>query len=574
MTWQPDPETADLIRAYCLQNALQYEGNGKAGSVIGRLMGERTDLRAHGKEISPLVASLVEEANLKAVESGLESIREELHSLAPRLLEKQVKERREGLPELPEAEAGKVILRFAPNPNGPLSFGHSRGVVINSEYVKALNGKLILRFDDTDTVRKPPLPESYSMIEEEVRWLTGIEPVVVIASDRIDIYHQHALELLQMNGAYVCLCSADEFKQHRLDKSDCPHRDAAVETNVELWGKMKDGGLRAGDAVVRVKTDMTLPNPALRDWPALRIQDTDSNPHPRVEIGNRWKVWPLLDFQSAVEDHLQGVTHIIRGKDLMDSTRKQVLLYEHFGWEYPETIYWGRVKVHEYGGFSTSGMRASIEDGKFSGWDDIRLPTLAAMRRRGIRCEALRSFWIELGLTQKDISVPLSTLNSHNTKVIDKEAPRLAFVREPVALELDASEVGTPVHIKIPSHPEHDEFPVREIDMSSNVVYIEKSDYDKALGENGRIRLKDFADIQLSGDGKGKIVSLEPQQGANIVHWVCGGEQSKLFSGQGESLNADTGMLEKNTHPIGTMVQLERIGYAVIEDDALVLCHN
>jgi glutamyl-tRNA synthetase len=208
-----------------------------------------------------MVASLVDEANLKAGESGLESIREELRSLAPHLLEKQVKERRQGLPELPETDAEEVILRFAPNPNGPLSFGHSRGVVINSEYVKSLGGKLILRFDDTDTVRKPPLPESYSMIEQEVRWLTEIEPVVVIASDRIEIYHQHALELLRMNGAYVCLCSADEFKQHRLDMSECPHRDADIEINLGLWKQMNDGRLKAGDAVVRVRTEMSLPNP-------------------------------------------------------------------------------------------------------------------------------------------------------------------------------------------------------------------------------------------------------------------------------------------------------------------------
>ena len=573
MTWQPDSETADLIRAYCLQNALQYEGQGKAGSVIGRLMGERTDLRAHGKEISPMVASLVEEANMKAGESGLESIREELRSLAPHLLEKQVKERRQGLPELPEADAGKVILRFAPNPNGPLSFGHSRGVVINSEYAKSLGGKLILRFDDTDTVRKPPLPESYSMIEQEVRWLTDIEPVVVIASDRIDIYHQHALELLKMNGAYVCLCSADEFKQHRLEMSNCPHRGADVEVNIELWNQMKDGVLKAGDAVVRVKTEMSLPNPALRDWPALRIQDTDANPHPRVEIGNRWKVWPLLDFQSAVEDHLQGVTHIIRGKDLMDSTRKQLLLYEHFGWVYPETIYWGRVKVHEYGGFSTSGMRAAIEGGEFTGWDDLRLPTLAAMRRRGIRPEALRSFWIELGLTQKDISVALSTLNSHNTKVIDRGSPRLAFVRDAIALELDTSNVEAPSFLEVPGHPEHDEFPVRRIDLSNGTVHIEKSDFEMAKQENGRMRLKDFADIQLSDDGKAILTSIEPEPGANIVHWNSAGTESILYSGEENTLKRESGILEDNTYPDGTMVQLERIGYAVIENDALVLCH-
>ena len=128
------------------------------------------------------------------------------------------------------------------------------------------------------------------------------------------------------------------------------------------WNLMNDNeGYQPGDAVVRIKTDMTLPNPALRDWPALRIQ---TNPHPR--IGDVCRVWPLLDFQSAVEDYLQGVTHIIRGKDLMDSTRKQKLLYQHFSWQYPETIYWGRVKVHEFGGFSTSQMRRDVEEGIYN----------------------------------------------------------------------------------------------------------------------------------------------------------------------------------------------------------------
>ena len=193
---------------------------------------------------------------------------------------------------------------------------------------------------------------------------------------------------------------------------------------------MLQGFYKPGDVVVRVKTDMTLKNPALRDWPALRLQDTETNPHPREQIGSKYVVWPLLDFQSAVEDHLQGVTHIIRGKDLMDSTRKQTLLYQHFGWTYPETLYWGRVKIHEWGGFSTSSIRKEIESGKYESWDDVRLPTLSGIKNRGISAEALRNFWLELGITQKDISVPLSSLFAHNTKCVDEQAPRLTFVRE------------------------------------------------------------------------------------------------------------------------------------------------
>ena len=160
-------------------------------------------------------------------------------------------------------------------------------------------------------------------------------------------------------------------------------------------------------------------------------------------------MWPLLDFQSAVEDHLQGVTHIIRGKDLMDSTRKQTLLYEHFGWTYPETMYW-EVKVHEWGGFSTSQMRTDIEDGTYSGWDDPRLPTLAGLRKRGTQALALRNFWLELGITQ-------GHFRSYNTKVVDDEAPRMSFVRHAVSFGV----VGVEPTLELPHHPNHPNMGVR-----------------------------------------------------------------------------------------------------------------
>ena len=145
----------------------------------------------------------------------------------------------------------------------------------------------------------------------------------------------------------------------------------------------------------------------------MRIQHTH---HPMV--GGLYRVWPLLDFQSAIEDHEQGVTHIVRGKDLMDSTRKQSLLYDHLGWKYPETLYWGRVKVHEFGGFSTSSMRASIEAGEREGWRDLRLPTIQSLKRRGFDSQTLREFWIELGVTQKDISVSMQTRSTSSRRCI------------------------------------------------------------------------------------------------------------------------------------------------------------
>ncbi|MGB2451725.1 MAG: glutamate--tRNA ligase, partial [Candidatus Poseidoniaceae archaeon] len=447
-------------------------------------------------------------------------------------------------------------LRFAPNPNGPLSFGHSRGLVINGQYAKELDGELILRFDDTDTTVKPPMLEAYNSIPKQQEWLCGFPAHrIVIASERMDKYHEYAVKMIEGGFGYVCTCSAESFREFRVSKKECPCRDNSDDENLELWRKMNDTeGFQPGEAVLRVKTDMSLKNPALRDWPAARIQ---TNPHPRV--GDKWRVWPLLDFQSAIEDYLQGVTHIIRGKDLMDSTRKQTLLYAHFGWDYPETIYWGRVKVHEFGAFSTSQMKRDIAEGIFDGWDDPRLPTLSALSRRGIKPESLRAFWIELGLTQKDISVPLSTLYSHNTKAIDPQAPRLAFVRNayPVKLDGEFPKTGT-----ISSHSDT-EMPPRQYSIDEG-VWIEEEDSGKP------IRLKDLCDI----DQTGNVESIDRSDKRSVVHWVAGGTPSKLTIAEGQNITTIEGILEDHNYPVGTILQLERIGYAIVEDDGLLMVHD
>ena len=570
MDWKPDEATHDLIRHVALQNALEYEGKAAAGSVIGRIMAMRGDLRQHGKAVTGLVAAEVAKANTLASQEGLDAVRSVLELEAPHLLEKrEVKARREGLPELKNAEKGKVVLRFAPNPNGPLSFGHARGLVINSAFREMYDGEFILRFDDTDTKVKPPMLEAYERIQEETAWLIGRQPDrVVIASDRIETYHQHATDMLEQGFGYVCRCTADAFKEFRISKTNCPCRSQSVQDNLVLWKRMLDGKFKPGEAVVRVKTDMKLKNPALRDWPALRIQDTATHPHPRPEIGSNHVVWPLLDFQSAVEDHLQGVTHIVRGKDLMDSTRKQTLLYEHFGWTYPETMYWGRVKVHEWGGFSTSQMRSDIEEGRYSDWDDPRLPTLAGLRKRGIQAGALRSFWTELGITQKDISVPLATLYSHNTKAVDDEAPRLTFVRHAVEFQLTGDH---PRELSIPVHPNHAAMGLRGWKLNDGRIWLEGEDLEKM-----DLRLKEFADVGLH-DQEARVESIERSDKRPIVHWLPASQSvsAVVLSTKDDTIVHTEGQLERHKHKAGTIVQLERVGYAIVIDNVtLLLCHE
>ena len=545
-------EVVAAVRKFSLQNALEYDGAGQAGSVLGRLLSEKPELRTEAKRLMGIVSEEVAAANTLALEEGIDAVRAELERSAPEALEREKHRKVEGLKALP-GDTSSVVLRFAPNPNGPLTLGHSRGVVINSEYAKLYDGKVVLRFDDTDTKVKPPLSDAYQWIEEEYGWLAGRPAdIVVRASDRMPIYLEYAASMLADGHCYVCRCPAAEFRSFRESKEDCPCRSKDASENLSDWESMNDGVLVEGEAVVRVRTDMTLPNPALRDWPALRIQHT---PHPMV--GEQYRVWPLLDFQSAIEDYAQGVTHIVRGKDLMDSTRKQTLMYEKLGWEYPETLYWGRVKVHEFGGFSTSSMRASIEDGDRDGWGDLRLPTIQSLRRRGFDARALRNFWVELGITQKDISVSMQTIESLNSRAIDAVAERRSFVASPVRLSIEGYES---VAVDSPRHPDG-EIPGSRGWVLGGAIYIQKSD-----SVSSSLRLKEFADISIS-DSKADVESLDRSDNRPIVQWLPEGmaREAVLFMPQGEEIAEVEGFLEDFELQVGQVYQLERVGFARLE---------
>ncbi len=546
-------EEIQTVRKYALQNSIEYDGNGKAGSVLGRVLAERADLRPRAKSLIELIEYEVEQANSLAKNQGLEIVRAELEAIDPEALERQKHQKKEGLPDLP-GDTSNVVLRFAPNPNGPLTIGHSRGVVINSRYAERYGGKIVLRFDDTDTRVKPPLIEAYDWIEEEFEWLTERSADVVIrASERMPIYLKQAEHMLAEGHGYVCRCSVEEFRGFREAKTDCPCRDREILANLEEWGSMNSGEIMEGGAVVRVKTSMELPNPALRDWPALRIQHT---PHPLV--GDKYKVWPLLDFQSAVEDYEQGVTHIIRGKDLMDSTRKQTLLYEHFGWTYPETLYWGRVKIHEFGGFSTSGISSSIATGEYGGWDDPRLPTLGALRRRGFNPKSLISLWDEIGLTQKDISISMQTVEAFNSKKIDADCERRFFVSDPIRIEIQSR--NPPSEAKIPRHPDGEIPGMREWGVEKS-IFIPKEDFIQ-----GKLRLKDYADIEIS-DNNAHIESIERSDERPIIHWLPEGtsREAKMFFPDGGEMIELIGVIEDFELEVGEVYQFERVGFARID---------
>lgn len=426
----------ELIVKHVVRNAAKY-GKANEKAVIGKIIAENPELRSKAKELLEEIRKTIE-----WFESLSEEEKEELFRKYVEEKEERVEERK--LPPL-ENVKGKVVMRFAPNPNGPPTLGSARGIVINHEYAKMYKGKFILRFDDTDPRTKRPMIEAYDWYLEDCEWLGAKPDEVVYASKRIPIYYEYAEKLIEMGKAYVCFCEREEFKKYKDAGEECPHRNTPAEDNLEFWRKMLEGEYKEGEAVLRIKTDMKHKDPAVRDWVAFRIIYES---HPLV--GDAYFVYPTLDFESAIEDHLLGVTHILRGKDLADSEKRQRYIYEYFGWEYPVVKLWGRVSIHEFGKLSTSSIKKAIEEGKFTGWDDPRLPTLKALRRRGFEPEAIRNFFISLGVGENDVSVSMKNLYAENRKIVDKKANRYFFVWDPVEIEIEGLEER---EVEVPLHP-------------------------------------------------------------------------------------------------------------------------
>ncbi len=543
-------DTRELIEKYALQNAVKYKAAPNAGAVMGKLMGEHPELRARAKEVSPLVKEVLAEIE----KTSPEEWQKRLEAIAPELIvELSVKkEPDKGLPALDGAEKG-VVMRFAPNPNGPPTLGSARGIIVNSEYVKKYGGKFIIRFDDTDPVKKRPMPEAYGWYLEDCNWLDAKPDKVITASERIDKYYPIAEELIRRGGAYVCACPQAVFKEHKDKGIPCEHRDQSIEQNLELWKQMLDGRLAEGQAVLRVKTDMSHKDPAIRDWPAFRIVTA---PHPLV--GDRYRVWPLLDFESAVEDHLLGTTHILRGKDLADSGSRQRYLYRYLGWEYPKVIHWGRIKIHQFGSFSTSKLRKAIEAGEYTGWDDPRVPTVRAMRCRGIRPEALRRFMIDLGVGETDISISMDSIYAENRKLVDQDANRYFFVWNPVSLQIEGD---VPASGHAPLHPTIDRG-WRDIPAGNN-LFICRSDLE-ALKVGDNIRLKDLCNVEMTSlePAGARFLGKDVGKRTKIIHWApADGPAVKVMKPDG----IDEGIGEAGiAGELGKVVQFERYGFVRI----------
>jgi glutamyl-tRNA synthetase len=453
-----------------------------------------------------------------------------------------------------------AVLRFAPNPNGTLTLGHARGVVTNYYLAKKYSGRFILRFDDTDPRTKKPVKEAYAWIPQDCEWLQCPPDEIVTASENIDAYYKYAVTLIEAGHAYVCTCEREAFKTKKNQMIACPHRDKSPPDNKAAWDMMFSS-YREGEAVLRIKTDIKHPDPALRDWVAFRIIEDE---HPIV--GRRYRVWPMLDFESAIEDHIRGVTHILRGIDLADSGFKQKYVYDYLGWEYPEVILWGRIQIDETGKFSTSKMAQDIASGLFSGWDDPRLPTLRALKRRGILPESIKDFMLSLGLSDSAAGVSMDTLYAINRSRLDERTSRYFFISDPVKLVAHGLPGKT---VRLPLHPSYKERGVREYCLSEGgCLYIPRKDSN--LNEGDVVKLMGLPCVKVTSVGDGGLVAeYDPSDGKKAAKVQCLQDYVDCAVMKPDGA-LDMGYCDPQcaSLEVGTIVQFERYGFCRLDSKA------
>ena len=536
-------------RKYALQNAVLHGGRADAKAVLGKLLAEDPALRPRAKEVAAEVARVVDDVNRK----DLAAQTAELAATAPELLERPKSEpESKELPPLPEAEEGAVVCRLAPYPSGPLHIGNARAFLLNDAYVKRYRGKLILAFDDTiGSEEKPILAEAYDQVKEGLAW-AGVEwHEVVYKSDRLPIHYEWAERLMATGQTYACTCTPATLRKNREAGRACEHRAQDADETIAIWEAMLSGEYEEGEVVLRLKTDMRDPNPAFRDRVLFRVSDRE---HPRV--GTKYHVWPMLEFSWAVDDHLLGVTHVIRGKDLVIEDEMETRLWDLLGiGRRPRFLHFGILRFKDLE-LSKSRYRREIAAGTLTGIDDPRTWTLQSLQRRGIRPAALRDFVLAFGLSQSDIEVAAENLYAEDRKLVDREANRYFFVPDPMAIEVEGLPPMTEVHV--PLHPDFPGRGMRALPVGPR-IHVARTDFESLKGRV--VRLKDFANVRL--DRKATFLSLENQDIPKI-QWVTHGITTHMVMPDGSE---SRGLSEPAVGrlKVDDLVQFERVGFARVD---------
>ena len=362
--------------------------------------------------------------------------------------------------DLAEGVYDHVQTRFPPEPNGYLHIGHAKSIILNSGLAKEYGGKFNLRFDDTNPTKEKT--EFVHSITEDVKWLgADFEDRLFFASDYFDTMYECAVKLIKKGKAFVCDLSADQIKEYRGDFTtpgkNSPYRDRSVEENLQLFENMKNGMYKDGEKVLRAKIDMASPNINMRDPVIYRVAHMTHH-----NTGDKWCIYPMYDFAHPIEDAVEHITHSICTLEFEDHRP----LYD---WVVRECEFENPPRQIEFAKMYLTNVvtgkryiKKLVEDGIVDGWDDPRLVTIAALRRRGYTPEALRMFVELVGVSKANSSVDYAMLEYCIREDLKLKRPRMMAVLDPVKLIIDNYPEGQTEMLSIPNNLENPEMGERE----------------------------------------------------------------------------------------------------------------
>ena len=451
--------------------------------------------------------------------------------------------------DLEEGVYDTVHTRFPPEPNGYLHIGHAKSILLNYGLAKKYNGKFNLRFDDTNPTKEKS--EFVESIKADVKWLgADWEDRLFFASDYFDQMYEAAVKLIKKGKAFVCDLTADQIREYRGTLTEpgkeSPYRNRTVEENLQLFEEMREGKYGDGEKVLRAKIDMASPNMNMRDPVIYRVARMTHH-----NTGDKWCIYPMYDFAHPIEDAIEGVTHSICTLEFEDHRP----LYD---WVVKELEYPHPPKQIEFAKLYLTNVvtgkryiKKLVEDGIVDGWDDPRLVSIAALRRRGFTPESIRKFVELCGVSKANSSVDYAMLEYCIREDLKLKRPRMMAILDPIKLVIDNYPEGQVEYLEAPNNMENEELGTRKIPFSGE-LYIERDDFMaelpkkyKRLYIGNEVRLMNAYFVTCTGyeaddDGTIRVVhcTYDPEtKGGNApdgrkvkgtIHWVEASNAGKV----------------------------------------------
>ena len=406
-----------------------------------------------------------------------------------------------------------VQTRFPPEPNGYLHIGHAKSIILNNNIAKEYNGKFNLRFDDTNPTKEKE--EFVNSIIEDVKWLGGeFEDRLFFASNYFEEMYEKAVMLIKKGKAFVCDLSADEIREYRGDfktpGKESPYRNRSVEENLKLFEDMKNGLFEDGSHVLRAKIDMASPNINMRDPVIYRVARMTHH-----NTGDKWCIYPMYDFAHPIEDAIEGITHSLCTLEFEDHRP----LYD---WVVRECEYKNPPRQIEFAKLYLTNVvtgkryiKKLVEDGIVDGWDDPRLVSIAALRRRGYTPEAIRNFVKLAGVSKADSSIESAMLEYCIREDLKLKKSRIMAVLDPIKLIIDNYPEGQSELCTMPNNLENPELGEREIEFGRE-LYIEREDFME-IPPKKYFRLFPGNEVRLMGAYFVTCTSVEKDENGEII---------------------------------------------------------